>query len=304
MPGHVGLAISQAFNLTGTLQWGIRQWAELENKMTSVERVLEYTKINQENKQGPKLNNWPNLGTVKYENVCLTYTNSSEHVLNNINFTVNPKEKVGIVGRTGAGKSSIISTLFRLYEIEGKILIDDVDITTISLDCLRANISIIPQDPVLFTGTIRENIDPTRKFTDDKIWEAIETANLKKLVPSLDFEIIEGGSNFSIGQKQLICLARAVIQRNKIIVMDEATANMDPENDVLCCKAMAESFKECTVFTVAHKLQTILNNDKVMVIDKGEIVEFDKPINLLINKEGIFYKMVAKAGLLPLKFNL
>jgi ATP-binding cassette subfamily C (CFTR/MRP) protein 4 len=297
LAGHVGLAITQALNLTGTLQWGIRQWAEIENRMTSVERVLEYTEVKRENRQGLELEDWPKRGEVKYENVFLSYTNSSENVLKNINFTVLPNEKIGIVGRTGAGKSSIIATLFRLYEVEGKITIDGVDTKTLSLDSLRANISIIPQDPVLFTGTIRDNIDPTRRYTDDEIWKAIDTANLKPLVPSLDFEIIESGSNFSIGQRQLICLARALIQKNKIIVLDEATANMDPETDHLIHKTIRDNFEGCTVFTIAHKLHSILHSDKVMVMDKGEIVEYDAPEKLLEKKEGSFYRMATKAGL-------
>ncbi|XP_063913187.1 ATP-binding cassette sub-family C member 4-like isoform X2 [Zophobas morio] len=297
LAGHVGLAISQAFSLTGTLQWGIRQWAEIENRMTSVERVLEYTEIKQENKQGLELESWPKQGEVKYDNVYLTYTNSNEYVLKNINFTANPREKIGIVGRTGAGKSSIISTLFRLYDVEGKISIDGTETKTLSLDYLRANISIIPQDPVLFTGSIRDNIDPTRRYTDDEIWKAIHCSHLKNLVPSLDFEIVEAGSNFSIGQRQLICLARATVQNNKIIVLDEATANMDPETDELIHQTIRENFRDCTVFTVAHKLNSILHSDRVMVLDKGEIIEFDKPGTLLQNKDGVFYKMVAKAGL-------
>jgi ATP-binding cassette subfamily C (CFTR/MRP) protein 4 len=265
--------------------------------MTSVERVLEYTEVKRENRQGLELEEWPKRGEVKYENVFLSYTNSSENVLKNINFTVLPNEKIGIVGRTGAGKSSIIATLFRLYEVEGKITIDGVDTKTLSLDSLRANISIIPQDPVLFTGTIRDNIDPTRRYTDDEIWKAIDTANLKPLVPSLDFEIIESGSNFSIGQRQLICLARALIQKNKIIVLDEATANMDPETDHLIHKTIRDNFEGCTVFTIAHKLHSILHSDKVMVMDKGEIVEYDAPEKLLEKKKGSFYRMATKAGL-------
>jgi ATP-binding cassette subfamily C (CFTR/MRP) protein 4 len=299
LSGSVGLAITQALRMTGTLQWGIRQWAEVENSMTSVERALEYTEVKQENVQGQVLENWPKQGEVKYEDVYLSYNSSDEYVLKDVNFTAYPREKIGIVGRTGAGKSSIISTLFRLYEVKGRITIDGVDIKSLSLDFLRKHISIIPQDPVLFMGRIRDNIDPEGLYTDDEIWRAVETAHLKKLVPDLDHEITENGSNFSVGQRQLICLARALIRNNKIIVLDEATANMDPETDALIHETIRKNFATCTVFTIAHKLHSIINSDKVIVMDKGQIVEYDHPDNLLQNKDGIFYNMVKKSGLLP-----
>ena len=302
LAGSVGLAITQAFRMTGIVQWAIRQWAEIENSMTSVERVLEYTGVEQENNQGQATDNWPTKGEVKYSNVYLSYNNSDEYVLKNINFTAHPQEKIGIVGRTGAGKSSILSTLFRLYEVKGSITIDGVDTKTLSLDFLRKHISIIPQDPVLFTGTIRDNIDPEGQYPDDQIWRAVETANLIKLVPSLDYEITENGSNFSVGQRQLICLARAVVRNNKIIVLDEATANMDPETDALIHETIHRNFAACTVFTIAHKLHSIIDSDTVIVMDKGQIVEYDDPISLLQNKEGLFYKMVKKSGLLPPAF--
>ncbi|XP_044266488.1 probable multidrug resistance-associated protein lethal(2)03659 [Tribolium madens] len=299
LAGDVGLAISQALRMTGTLQWGVRIWSEMENSMTSVERVLEYTEVKQETKQGQVLENWPESGEVKYEKVYLSYNNTDEYVLKNVNFTANPQEKIGIVGRTGAGKSSIISTLFRLYEVDGKITIDGVDTKTLALDFLRKHVSIIPQDPVLFSGTIRENIDPEGIYSDEDIWKAIETAHLKKLVPSLDYEIAENSSNFSVGQRQLVCLARALVRNNKIIVLDEATANMDPETDALIHQTIHENFSSCTVFTIAHKIHSILNSDKIIVMDKGEIIEYDDPLSLMQNTEGVFYKLVKKSGLLP-----
>jgi ATP-binding cassette subfamily C (CFTR/MRP) protein 4 len=296
--GYVGLALSQAYMISMTLNGVIRRWTELENQMTSVERVLEYVDVEKENRQGFELEDWPTKGEIVYENVYLLYPNTNEYVLKNIHFTVKSGEKIGIVGRTGAGKSSIISALFRLYEVEGKISIDDVDTKTLSSDSLRTKISIIPQDPVIFSGTIRDNIDPSRKYTDEEIWKAIQKTNLKKSIWSLDTEIAVGTCNFSVGQKQLLCLARAVIQQNKIVVLDEATANMDPDTEAIIRQTVEENFGSCTVLTVAHRISSIMKSDRIFVLDKGEIIECDKPETLLENKDGAFYKMVEKAKLL------
>lgn len=298
MAGKVGLALTQALSLTGMLQWGIRQWAELENNMTNVERVLEYTNVDQEQTSGRRPNNWPKEGRIEYSNVTLRYRDENAPILKNINFVIEPKQKVGIVGRTGAGKSSIIASLFRLYDVEGSITIDKENINDIALETLRSRISLIPQDPVLFSGTIRDNLDPFRQYSDKELWKVLEEVNLKDVVLNLELKISEGGNSFSTGQRQLICLARTVIQKNKILVLDEATANVDPQTDALIQRAIQDKFSECTVLTIAHRLDTVLNSDKVMVIDNGILLEFDSPKTLLAKGEGAFYSMVKKAGLL------
>lgn len=299
--GNVGLAITQAFGLTGILQWGIRNWAEVENLMTSVERVLEYQTAEPEDHSGRDADNWPSEGRIEYKDVGLRYTNSDKLILNGVNFVINPTEKVGIIGRTGAGKSSIISVLFRLYDVEGKILIDGLDIKQLKLDTVRSQISIIPQDPVLFAGTIRSNLDPHNQHTDLELWRTLEEVELKGLVENFDMGLSsivnEGGANFSIGQRQLICLARAILRNNKILVLDEATANVDPQTDELIQRTIKKLFDHCTILTVAHRLNTIINADKIMVVDFGTIVEFDTPQKLLAKGEGVFYTLAKQAGI-------
>ncbi|CAG9817751.1 unnamed protein product [Phaedon cochleariae] len=293
--GDVGLTITQAGSLSMVVQMAMMVWSEVENLMTSVERVLEYTNLNPEEKTGLEISEWPHKGEINYVNVNLSYEENDEKVLKNINFTVKSKQKIGIIGRTGAGKSSIISTLFRLYNFDGQIYIDDVETKTLSLTFLRRHISIIPQDPITFSGTVRQNIDPLDEFTDDDIWKTIQKLNLNNIIPNLEMRLED--TNLSSGEKQLICLARAIIHKNKIVVLDEATANMDPETEFLIQKTIVENFSACTVFIIAHRLQSILDCHKVMVLERGEIVEYEDPLILMNDKDSMFSQMLRNAGI-------
>ncbi|CAH0722564.1 unnamed protein product, partial [Brenthis ino] len=298
--GNVGLAISQTLILTGMLQFGVRQTAEVISQMTSVERILQYTHIEREpqwdkgTKETPK--GWPWCGRIEFRNCFMKYTTEDLPVLKNLNLVIESGWKVGIVGRTGAGKSSLISSLFRLAIIEGEVLIDEVDTGHLSLQDLRSKISIIPQEPVLFSATIRYNLDPFNSYDDEKLWKALEAVDLKGAIPALDFKVSEGGSNFSLGQRQLVCLARAILRGNRILVLDEATANVDPKTDEFIQKTIRKRFSDCTVLTVAHRLNTIMDSDRVMVMDSGRLVEFDHPYRLLNNPEGYFTKMVKETS--------
>ncbi|XP_049853309.1 probable multidrug resistance-associated protein lethal(2)03659 isoform X1 [Schistocerca gregaria] len=303
--GNVGLAITQSIGLTGMFQWGMRQSAELENQMTSVERVLEYTTLEKEpsleSEQGKKPPaNWPKNGEIVFKSMYLRYAKDEPPVLKNLNFVVQAKDKVGIVGRTGAGKSSLIASLFRLADIEGSIIIDKIDTATIGLHDLRSKVSIIPQEPVLFSGTMRKNLDPFDEHPDHVLWKALEEVELKEavedLTAGLNSKMSEGGTNFSVGQRQLVCLARAIIRKNKILVMDEATANVDPKTDTLIQKTIRQKFNDCTVLTIAHRLHTVMDSDKVLVMDAGIVVEYDHPHRLLQNNNGYLYKMVEQTG--------
>ncbi|XP_022166667.1 probable multidrug resistance-associated protein lethal(2)03659 isoform X2 [Myzus persicae] len=303
--GNVGLAITQSIGLTSLFQWVTRQSAELENQMTSVERVLEYSNVPQESalesppdKKPSKI--WPHEGQIIFKTFYLRYDQDAPFILNNLNFNIAPAEKVGIVGRTGAGKSSLIAALFRLAVNEGNIIIDGVEIHELGLHDLRSKISIIPQEPVLFSGTMRNNLDPFDEYPDHVLWKALDEVELKYVVEDLpnglNSKMSEGGSNFSVGQRQLVCLARAIIRNNKILVLDEATANVDPQTDSLIQKTIRNKFSKCTVLTIAHRLNTVMDSDKILVIDAGSVVEFDHPYNLLKNKDGFLYQMVEQTG--------
>ncbi|XP_075985083.1 ATP-binding cassette sub-family C member 4-like [Anticarsia gemmatalis] len=298
--GNVGLAISQTLILTGMLQFGVRQTAEVISQMTSVERILQYTHIEREpkwekgEKETPK--DWPSRGRIEFKNCYMKYTPEDLPVLKNLNLVIESGWKVGIVGRTGAGKSSLISSLFRLAIVEGEVLIDDVNTGYLALQDLRSKISIIPQEPVLFSATVRYNLDPFNNYDDDQLWKALEAVDLKAAVPALDFKVSEGGSNFSLGQRQLVCLARAILRGNRILVLDEATANVDPKTDEFIQRTIRSRFADCTVLTVAHRLNTIMDSDRVMVMDSGRLVEFDHPHKLLDNPEGYFSKMVKETS--------
>ncbi|XP_031636272.1 multidrug resistance-associated protein 4-like [Contarinia nasturtii] len=303
----VGLALTQILALTGMLQWGIRQSAEITNLMTSVERVIEYRDLEPEKQpKNPQeiSKDWPIDGSIEFHYVFYRYFAEGEPVLRGLSFEIRPKEKIGIVGRTGAGKSSLIGALFRLACIEGKILIDGIDTANIRLKDLRKRVAIIPQEPVLFSGTLRRNLDPFEEYPDDEIWSALEKVELMDIATSslgLQSPVMARGANYSIGQRQLLCLARAILRKNRILVLDEATANVDPQTDLLIQQTIREKFAECTVLTVAHRLHTIIDSDRVLVMDLGRAAEFDKPHNLLKDDSGIFYSMVQALG--PQEFN-
>uniref|UniRef100_A0A3B3HI51 Cystic fibrosis transmembrane conductance regulator n=1 Tax=Oryzias latipes TaxID=8090 RepID=A0A3B3HI51_ORYLA len=328
--GSVGLALTYAVTLMGMFQWGVRQSAEVENMMTSVERVVEYTDLQSEapwetQKRPPP--DWPSKGLVTFDQVSFTYSEDSQPVLHNLKAVFRPQEKVGIVGRTGAGKSSLVSALFRLAEPQGKIYIDGVVTSEIGLHDLRQKMSIIPQDPVLFTGTMRKNLDPFHQHSDEALWNALDEVSdgsspfppvllvslwaesklsstlqvqlksaVEELPQKLETQLAESGSNFSVGQRQLVCLARAILRKNRILIIDEATANVDPRTDELIQKTIREKFRECTVLTIAHRLNTIIDSDRILVLDAGRIWAFAEPLVLLQDPDGIFFKMVQQTG--------
>uniref|UniRef100_A0A8C9R4B6 Multidrug resistance-associated protein 4 n=1 Tax=Scleropages formosus TaxID=113540 RepID=A0A8C9R4B6_SCLFO len=314
--GAVGLALSYAVTLMGMFQWGVRQSAEVENMMTSVERVVEYTELESEapwetEKKPPP--DWPRHGNITFDQVNFAYNSDGPVVLKRAillflkehdshNSPVGSRDRVtvGIVGRTGAGKSSLISALFRLAEPEGTILIDGMKTSEIGLHDLRQKMSIIPQDPVLFTGTMRKNLDPFNQHTDEDLWNVLDEVQLKAVVEELpnkmETELAESGSNFSVGQRQLVCLARAILRKNCILIIDEATANVDPRTDELIQKTIRAKFKECTVLTIAHRLNTIIDSDRILVLDAGRIHEYDEPYVLLQIQDGLLYKMVQQMG--------
>ncbi|XP_065919562.1 ATP-binding cassette sub-family C member 4-like isoform X2 [Dysidea avara] len=305
-PGLVGLSLVYVITLTGMFQYCVRISAEVENLLVSVERVMAYGQLESEaeletipHDKAPPLQ-WPDKGVIDLHNTKFKYAIDYPYVLKSISFRIESCEKVGIVGRTGAGKSSLLSAFFRLAEPEGVFEIDGIQITDIGLHDLRKKMSIIPQDPVLFSGTVRYNLDPFNELEDHQLWDALEEVQLKEVISNLEngleSQVSEGGSNFSVGQRQLMCLARALLRRNKILVIDEATANVDLITDGIIQEMIRKKFNHCTILTIAHRLETIMDSDRVLVLSSGKVIEFDTPFNLLQKQQSVFHSMVKRTG--------
>ena len=282
--------------------------ANLENDMVSMERCCKYMKIVQEEPSyipevddKLKSENWPQNGEIEFKDFSVRYRPGTEIVLKKINFHVQPGEKVGVCGRTGSGKSTICLCLFRILEAtEGQIFIDNTDISTIGLDLLRSNLTIIPQDPCLLEGTLKYNIDPFNKNKNEDIIQILKDIGFEYTESDdkiMDKMIEQGGSNLSVGQKQLVCIARALLRKSKIVVMDEATANIDMNTEQIIQKALNLVLENSTVITVAHRIKTIINYDKILVLDAGEVKEFDSPTNLLKDENSLFHELFSKSTL-------
>lgn len=303
--GLAALTLSYALQMSSALLDAVRDQADLELTMNSCERVSEYLGIDQEAAyhipDTKPLETWPDVGKIEVNDICIRYADNLPMILKNVSFTVKGNEKVAIVGRTGAGKTTLSAAFFRILPLmNGSIHIDGVDIATLGLHELRSKISIISQDAVLFKGTLRSNLDPANRFTDDVIWDAlqrvgfIQSFQLSQTL-NLEFSVQENGSNLSQGQKQLICLARAMISRKKIVLLDESTSSLDSKTDAHIQQVIRRDFKNSTVLCIAHRIQTVIDYDRVLVMDDGQVAEFGTPQELL-NARGVFYSMCKETG--------
>jgi ATP-binding cassette subfamily C (CFTR/MRP) protein 1 len=299
-PEYVGLSLSYGLSLNQVLFWAIWISCFIENKMVSVERIKQFTNIPSEAawriKDCLPDANWPTKGDIDVVDLKFRYRHNTPLVLKGITISIHGGEKIGVVGRTGSGKSTLIQALFRIVEpSEGKIIIDGVDICTLGLHDLRSRFGIIPQEPVLFEGTIRSNIDPLEQYSDDEIWQALERCQLKEAVASkpekLDASVVDNGENWSVGQRQLLCLGRVMLKRSRILFMDEATASVDSQTDAVIQKIIREDFAACTIISIAHRIPTVMDCDRVLVIDAGLAKEFDRPANL-IERPSLFGALV------------
>jgi len=328
-----GFALSFALQYSSAMVWAARNYANVELSMNAIERVNEYSNIPIES-QDSTINvpaAWPAEGRLQVSNLVAGYAPDLDPVLKGLSFTVEKNQRIGVVGRTGAGKSSLTLTLFRFLEArEGSIYIDGIDVSKINLHDLRSRLAIIPQDPVLFSGTVRSNLDAFNNHTDAELYDALERVHLIRstgtasrdepnsaLAPgsrsgtatpataadtntnifrSLSSRISEGGLNLSQGQRQLLCLARAIVSRPKIMVLDEATSAVDMATDVLIQRSIREEFQDSTLIVIAHRLSTIADFDRILVMDDGKAAEFDTPGTLLSKEKGIFRGMVEQSG--------
>ncbi|KAH7366157.1 hypothetical protein KP509_18G065700 [Ceratopteris richardii] len=300
-PETVGLALSYALSLNSGLYWTVWLSCSIENRMVSVERIHQFTTIPSE--AAPTIadcipkSGWPNKGRIESIRLKLRYRPSTPLVLKGVTFLIQGGEKVGVVGRTGSGKSTLILAIFRLVEpCGGQILIDGVDIATLGLHDLRSKLGIIPQDPVLFEGTVRRNLDPLGIHSDQEIWRVLDECQLAQIIAEkpekLESSVTESGSNWSVGQRQLFCFGRALLKGGRILFLDEATASVDAQTDAIIQKIIRVKFNDCTVISIAHRIPTVMDSDKVLVMDAGRVKEFDKPTNLLLNSESLFSSLV------------
>ncbi|XP_049784175.1 ATP-binding cassette sub-family C member 5-like isoform X3 [Schistocerca cancellata] len=299
-PAMSGLALSYSAHISGIFQYTVRLVSETEMRFISVERINSYLrKLMPEDFKTAKINvlpEWPTKGRIEFKNVSLCYREGLPNVLKGINFIIESAEKIGIVGRTGSGKSSLVAAIYRMAELSsGKITVDGVNIADVKLQHLRSRLSVIPQDPVLFSGTIRSNLDLNCQYTDAEIWLALERTKLRDKVLSmkgqLDAKVTQEGDRLSTGEKQLLCLARALLRNCKILILDEATAAVDPETEACVQSTIESEFQHCTVLTIAHRLNTVMHCDHIIVMDKGQVVEMDTPRNLLSNPDSVFNMM-------------
>jgi ABC-type multidrug transport system fused ATPase/permease subunit len=320
-----GFALSFALSYTDLIFWTLRNYVELELSMNSVERIVEYTNMETEEQGGADVPAaWPTQGRLEVDGLVVGYAADLPPVLKDLTFTVEPRQRVGVVGRTGAGKSSLTLALFRFLEPrQGTIHIDGIDISKIKIQDLRSRLAIIPQDPVLFSGTIRSNLDPFDEREDDELREALRRVHLTTAVAeddepastsgsgtltpsrnaqnvnpfdSLASAVSEGGQNLSQGQRQLLCLARAIVARPRMMVLDEATSAVDKATDTLIQRSIRAEFDAATLIVIAHRLSTIADFDKILVLDEGRIVEYDAPKVLFEKRDGVFRGMVESSG--------
>ncbi|KAJ1412625.1 P-loop containing nucleoside triphosphate hydrolase [Sesbania bispinosa] len=299
-PENVGLSLSYGLSLNSVLFWCVYMSCFVENKMVSVERIKQFTNIPSESAWNMKdylpPSNWPGQGNVDIKDLEVRYRPSTPLVLKGITLSISGGEKIGVVGRTGSGKSTLIQVFFRLVEpSRGKIIIDGIDISVLGLHDLRSRFGIIPQEPVLFEGTVRSNIDPIGQYTDEEIWQSLERCQLKEVVAAkpekLDSLVVDNGENWSVGQRQLLCLGRVMLKRSRLLFMDEATASVDSQTDGVIQRIIREDFAACTIISIAHRIPTVMDCDRVLVVDAGRVKEFDKPSNLL-QRQSLFGALV------------
>ncbi|KAG0379808.1 hypothetical protein BGX24_011581 [Mortierella sp. AD032] len=305
-PATAGLVLSYLARLASEMSWAIQCAGDVENNMTSVERLFYYTDALEQEPPAEILDrkpvpSWPQQGSISFKEVALRYRPELPLVLDRISFDIKAGHKVGVVGRTGAGKSSLIQALFLLVPLDsGKIVMDGIETDTIGTADLRSKMSIIPQDPILFQGTFRYNLDPLQRHTEQELWQALEASDLKAYVQQqeggLDAIVAAQGENLSVGQRQLVCLSRALLSRSKVVILDEATASVDLATDSLIQKAIRVDFADSTVITIAHRLNTVIDYNRILVMDKGQVAEYDTPHSLLSNKQSMFSRMVDETG--------